>query len=359
MKNLLFLVIPVLSVMAAACTKGQEDVAPIPVQAVEVKGGTMVVDGAAEGALLSLWSDRSGGDSESVWMVGGTRSEPLVFEVKGNTFKRHDTGLSRRLWWVTGVPGGSVFVVGEGGVTARYDGSTWTPLATDVPGTTLFGVWGTGVDNVWAVGGPEGAPGGGVTPEGNVILRYDGTSWARQSVPELDARPESAQKFLFKVWGADKDNVVVVGSSGLALHYDGAAWRVEPTGDTAGALFTVSGRSADDIWAIGGLNEMRLIHWDGGKWSQVPVGEFPPTITQGLFVAPGTGLVAGGISGYVAALGTDGSWVEPDPETAQGFHAVWVDGGGAFWAVGGDIVSLDPVMTAIYTTRQGLEPPVF
>lgn len=350
-----------MALLATACTDDSasgSDTSGPKEQPVEITGGALITDGAAGGALLSVWSDRTGTAEapEPVWMVGGTRQKPLVLEVTGGTFKQHDPRVGRRLWWVSGA-GDQVFVVGEGGVTSRYDGTSWTPLATDVPGTTLYGVWGDSASNVWAVGGPESSPAEGVTPVGNVILHYDGTAWVRESVPILDDHPTSEQSFLFKVWGADRDHIFVVGSSGLALHYDGATWREEPTGDTAGALFTVSGRSATDVWAIGGLNEMRVIHWDGATWESVPVGDFAPTIAQGLFVAPGVGVVASGISGYVTARGLDGTWAEPDPETNQGFHSVWVDGGGSFWAVGGDIVSADPAVNVIYTTRQGVTAP--
>lgn len=43
------------------------------------------------------------------------------------------------------------WLVANAGVIARWDGTAWT-LATNGTGVNLYGVWGTDVNNVWAVG---------------------------------------------------------------------------------------------------------------------------------------------------------------------------------------------------------------
>jgi hypothetical protein len=223
-------------------------------------------------------------------------------------------------------------------------------------GSILYGVWGATPDDLWAVGGPWSRAPSGVTPEGDVVLRWKDGAWSRFAVPALEGKPASAQKFLFKVWGTSADQAIIVGSSGLALHWDGATWRQEPTGDTSGPLFTVSGRAADDAYAIGGFNEMRVIHWDGATWSPLPAAAFSPALTQGIFAGAPDAIYVGGISGYLGKFASE-TWTEPEPLTASGFHAVWVDGDGAFWAAGGDIMSDDPSTGVLVTTRAGVSAP--
>jgi hypothetical protein len=59
-----------------------------------------------------------------------------------------------------------VWAVGSGGAIFHYNGLAWSfidpPVSTDEP--ELFGVWGSGPNDVWAVGADR---------EGGLILRYE------------------------------------------------------------------------------------------------------------------------------------------------------------------------------------------
>ncbi len=340
-----------IAAFALACT--DDETTPAATNTLDLKGAKILSE-SLDAAYLSIWSDRSGG--ESVWVVGGAGGRGRALEWKGDAWTDHETGIDQRLWWVHGFQGGPVIVVGEGGVAGRFEGSQWTPTPTDAVGSILYGVWGATPDDLWAVGGPWSRAPTGVTPEGDIVLRWKDDAWSRFPIPVLDGKPASAQKFLFKVWGTSADQAIIVGSSGLALHWDGASWRQEPTGDTASPLFTVSGRAADDAYAIGGFNDMRVIHWDGATWSPLPPAAFSPALTQGIFAGEPGAVYVGGISGYFAQL-VGSSWTEPEPLTAAGFHAVWIDGDGEFWAAGGDIMSDDPSTGVLVTTRTGVVSP--
>ena len=49
------------------------------------------------------------------------------------------------------------------------------------------------------------------------------------------------------------------------LHYDGNTWSAQASGATGGAfgLFGVWGSSATDVFAVGGLFEETILHYDG------------------------------------------------------------------------------------------------
>jgi photosystem II stability/assembly factor-like uncharacterized protein len=77
-----------------------------------------------------------------------------------------------------------------------------------------------------------------------------------------------------------------VGDSNVIQHWDGTKWSVSPTpkltGDLAygGQLQGVSARAANDVWAVGGnpphscggQSPVLIEHWNGSKWSVMPLG---------------------------------------------------------------------------------------
>ena len=298
---------------------------------------SVVVDGHPAGALLSMWA----GGPDDVWFVGGERHTPKVLHLGPAGWTSHDPGTGQQAWWVHGFASGELVIVGDGGSIVRRVGGVWVDESPGLPGATLYGVWGDSPDSLWAVGGPSLSAEADMGPaiEGDVLLRYDGTSW---EPIELDLGGERSGQSLFKVWGSAADNVYVVGSDGLILHYDGGGWAQEMVEGLASiSLFTVAGRSADDVWAVGGGPRGVLLHREAGAWSEVELPAFTPQILQGLRTAPGRPVTVGGAYGFTARLDADG-WLVPDPVTPHVLHAVGEDPGGGTWAVGGDIMILSP-----------------
>lgn len=125
----------------------------------------------------------------------------------------------------------------------------WRPVAVDVGGVTLHTVRGTGPSDIW-VGGEQG-----------VTAHWDGGSWTRISTraqrPVRSIWPNSSRD----AWAAD-----------VALtHWDGSQWNTwqPPTfGPDARAVW---GRSVNDMWAAG--DNAKVHHWDGQAWSASPVAE--------------------------------------------------------------------------------------
>jgi hypothetical protein len=310
-----------------------------------------VADDYESGVLYSGWAN----GPDDVWIVGGEPGRSLVLHFDGTSWESMDPGLGEQLWWVHGFPGGPVYVCGDHGAAARWNGSEWEQLDTGAPGTVFYGVWGATPDDIWLVGGPTQSPATGVTPEGDVVLRYDGSAFERVEIQALLDKPASAQKNLFKVWGASATAVFIVGSSGLALHYDGTSWEKKETPAVGQALFTVTGRSADDVYAVGGEIAAVALHWDGTAWSEIVLPSSAPQVIQGVWTAPGEPVYFGGWYGFTAALTLGGTWTVENTGSFFGYHAVLGDGGGSVWALGGDIYSMAPDLPgAILTTRDGV-----
>lgn len=264
--------------------------------------------------------------AEPVWVVGGGQgngAESLVKRLRGSAWESVP-GVSgdETLWWVS-----SGFVVGERGAIYRVVGDALEKATPALTAATLYGVWGASASEVWAVGGsPLG------NAENDVILRFDGTSWARVAVAQpLDVA-------YFKVWGSARDDVWIVGQQGVVLHFDGNSWSRVQT-PTRATLLTVTGRSANEVWAVGGPPAV-LLRWDGTAWHD----EQPPFSASGLTgvsFAPNGDLFVVGLAG-TRWRRTNGAWTDDSEVLPLGdLHAVWA-GLGEAWAVGGNYIATDP-----------------
>src|SRR2546430_2702678 len=73
----------------------------------------------------------------------------------------------------------------------------------------------------------------------------------------------------FGVWGSGPDDVWAVGysngGSATIVHWNGSLWSMLPS-PTMHLLEGVWGSGSNDVWAVGGA----IVHWDGSAWSTVP-----------------------------------------------------------------------------------------
>lgn len=287
--------------------------------------------------LISVW----GASAEDVWTVGGVppgESEALVMRFDGATWNRVSTGARADLWWVHGVPGGTVFLAGADGTILRFKDGAITRMET--PGRGLvYGVWGTSEDDVWAVGG--------FGSSGAFAWRYDGSVWTALELPDgLTDRVS-----LFKVWGRSADDVWLVGGGATLLHWNGQwleAADFHPAGPSAAdPLFTVHARGGLAA-AVGGFSSGLILENPGSGWVNVTPAGTPPLI--GVWLT-GEGGFAVGHNGVVFRR-EKGSWREEplDAPVQETLHAVWADPAGNAWAVGGHILT-QPLRNGIILRR--------
>jgi hypothetical protein len=155
-----------------------------------------------------------------------------------------------------------VVAVGFGGLALHYDGQQWL---TESSGTAadLRAVWGTDPDNVIAVG------------KGGALVRRSGGVWQpMDSGTTLD---------LNGVWASGPGDVYAVGGSELSpghviLHYDGTGWSTVQGGDTRlSTLLGVWGTSRASVDAVGAYRDSadnphaELFHFDGAAWHEIPI----------------------------------------------------------------------------------------
>jgi hypothetical protein len=231
------------------------------------------------------------------------------------------------LVWVHGFAANDVYAVGTDGGMAHYDGTAWSII--DV-GTTidLWGIFGRSPTDIWIVGGDPFDVNG--TP---LILRYDGTTFTPFEIDSAD-NPQQARA-LFKVWGIG-DALFAVGQKGLIVRFDGTAWKSTPAGALATQDFvSLWGTATDHIVAVGGRNNARISTWDGSAWNT-----FGPDALGGLnavhMPTPDVAVV-GGILGFVGRFDVATGEVirEAEPLSRVDIHAIWGDGQGKHYAVGG------------------------
>jgi hypothetical protein len=191
-----------------------------------------------------------------------------------------------------------VFAVGAAGTISRYDGASWTQMASGTT-ATLHGVWGSGASNVYAVG------------EGGALLRYDGAQWS--------ALPSGTASTLRGVWGSGPADIFVVGGAesgqtATVLRYSGS-WAPAVAGlpATSAILFAVRGRGpTDDVYAVGPQTVYRFSR-STSTWSAAHTLPAPIT-TASLWVSPAGDVFVGDhldkVWRYSAA---SGSWTSSWP----------------------------------------------
>jgi hypothetical protein len=186
------------------------------------------------------------------------------------------------LWDLSAASSNDVWMVGGGGggsIIEHWDGHSLSivrsPPQTNLVNGALVAVSADGPKDAWAVG--SGGPGGIINP---VIEHWDGSTWSSVPSPPVDPR----YSVLEDVAAISPNDAWAVGRSwdqSLILHWDGESWKVVPSPQVrAPRLMGVAALAPDDVWAAGatykdvngeGPTYELLEHWDGTRWSLVPI----------------------------------------------------------------------------------------
>jgi hypothetical protein len=317
----------------AACCPPPEEEDPKP------KGWSVLIDDAP----APLWSVQSA--AGAVWVVGADRDGadgpdgPTVLvdddPTDAEDFVSVDVGVQGDLWWVHPVSAEVAWASGSHGRVLRIERvneDTFETTAFDTPGSAqadpnliVFGVYASSDDDVWAVGGRTGGASGG----------FLWRSQAGAAFVAVDVPTELEGYALWKVAGRGASDVWIVGTSGLAFHFDGASLTPMETGLST-SLFTVDVNGSDVI-AVGGLGRGVVVRRGDGDdaWqdlspdgdSTVPLLGVHRRGDKGLIV--GTLGVAYRIDDGVIADESFGFLVQAN------LHSCNLDENGYAWAVGG------------------------
>jgi len=164
----------------------------------------------------------------------------------------------------------------------HYDGDLWDRMEHDLTNEWLRGVWGSGADDVYAVG------------DNGTILHYDGSAWSKMNSRTLE--------HLYGVWGTSRENIYAVGAAGTILHYNGVIWSDILESAPPDDLHTIWGTSADDIYVAGGNGT--ILHYDGLDW--LPMESHTDAWILSLW---GTTDNIYAVGGYFDGVG---KWLNPD-----------------------------------------------
>lgn len=289
-------------------------------------------DTSATGALSGVW----GTGPDDIFIVGGTDVQGEIYHYDGTGWSPMEVpeGLGL-LVWSYGFGPDDVYTVGVDGSMAHYDGTAWTPIDTGTD-ADLWGVWGTSGSDLWVVGGVPDSGGDcgdeAVDGEKTCIWHYDGV--ALEPVPIGKGENDRGATSMFKVWGIE-DKLFSVGQNGLVLQYDGAAWtRVSAGAEANDDFVSLWGPSADNIVAVGGRSSARIAHYDGSTWQTIAPSGYGGL--NAVFMLEDDLAVIGGIYGMVGTYRpSTGEIVEEGPVSGGDIHAIWGDGAGRYYAVGG------------------------
>ena len=277
------------------------------------------VDTDGLGALSGVW----GSGPDDVWIVGGAPGRADVLHYDGLTWEPEQVPADDLLVWVFGFGPDEVWSVGQSGNVVRRTPSGWERLDAGTD-QDLWGIWGNAPDDLWIVGGAidSGDP---------LILHWDGAGFTRE--PLDPSQNDRGARSLFKVYG-HAGAVFAVGQGGLVVERVDGVWTQRSTGAEADEDFVSLWGDADGLTAVGGRSSAQLSRLDGGAWNTwTPPGM--PGLNAVTVTAEGTVLV-GGTAGFVGRLDGE-SLLREDPPvgTSHDIHAMWNDGDGTTWAVGG------------------------
>lgn len=304
-----------------ACDGGKDDTGTADDTAPSGASWTEAFDTSSAGALSGVW----GTSPEDVWIVGGTDAGGEIYHYDGSAWSPSPVpdgvGL---LVWAYGFAPDDVYAVGVAGSVVHWDGSAWSKVEA---GTTrdLWGVWGSSPSDLWIVGGE-------VSGSWPITLHFDGTNFTE--VELASDQNLHGGVALFKVWGIG-GRVWSVGDLGLIVEWDGTKWVEQFGGELANDDFvSLWGTSADNIVAVGGRSNGRIARFDGTSWNT----EMPGGLVglNAVYMGAADEAVIGGIYGYTATFDPASGALLEDPITTQyDIHAIWGDGAGAYYGVGG------------------------
>ena len=201
-----------------------------------------------------------------------------------------------------------VWAVGSAGTVLHWDGGTWTSTPVNTK-HTLFGIWGSSANDVWIVSTPT------LLVHGTGFK--NGTATWEEHVPVETAAWQTVKgKLMHAVWGTSASDVWIGGESISYYEEDLAVvnqWR--RSGDdgksswkrtfrTSMTIRGIWGSSANDVWIVG---RDTALPEENGK----------------TFHSNGT-------------LGEEGvlAWTEVDAQSNAELEAVWGSSGADVWTVG-------------------------
>ncbi len=249
----------------------------------------------------------------NVWIVGTSKGgATLIMHWDGSAWSNSPSsgpsGAASVLASISSVTASDIWSVGSAAgsgtistLTEHWNGTAWSMVSAPNPQqvSAFNAVWSSTHGDAWAVGYDVDPSTG---KKRALIENWNGRRW--NVVPSPDAT--TTDNILSSVSGSSANDVWAVGIydaggiwATLAEHWDGNAWSVVSTPDPGAGgdeLFGVADARAHDVWAVGqssnGADLLTLaMHWDGVSWTvdQTPNKRGNSSWLNGVTIVPGTG----------------------------------------------------------------------
>lgn len=194
----------------------------------------------------------------------------------------------------------------------------WQLLHVQAPGGPvpfMTGVWARAADDLFVVGSD------------GIILHFDGRIWSAQPTP--------ATEHYTAVWGSS-GQVFVAGmdtpEGGLIRHYDGQCWNRQSTPPTR-YLNALWGSGVDDVFTVGAQGT--IFHYDGHSWQLQRSGTTEDLL--GVWGASANDVFAVGHDGTVVTY-NGSAWSPQASGTSAHLRGIWGTNGTDVFVVGDELV---------------------
>lgn len=280
--------------------------------------------------------------ANDVWAVGvdynqsAQSSQVSVFmHFDGVSWKRVPTTFEYPMAKICMLSSGEGWAVG-GNAILHYSGGRWVVDTVDHSGQyeQLNAITMISADEGWAVG----SAGDGQTTT-SIILHYAHGRWTRAVIPSvssLNILRAISMSSSGDGWAVGEDYAGM--ESSVALHYSGGQWKQVDVGEN-GPLYGVAALSPDEAWAVGASNPGTgpgfILHYSFGVWRVVPSPT--PNILHAITMHSQSEGWIGGDGAVI--LHFDGTtWTRVSPTIHQvGMLSVAVMGNDG-WATGSDVM---------------------
>lgn len=300
--------------LRGACAIGSE------FYAVGDAGAVVRFDGSSWSRMTFPWPKNLrgvwGASPSTIYAVGSdpsSYSNGGIYRYDGDAWSLAKTISYYNLLTIWGFSSNAIFAGGDGGKIFFFNGADWIDNSPGMGITySVNGIWGTSTADLFAVAGPY-------------IVHRDGNGWTTMT--------NLGSNGLKAVWGSSSENVFAAGQQARIYRYDGDEWTLSFDGGGGYEFSTLWGRSANEVYALGGSYPLRAYRYDGAAWNSITAPTQLAVYAAG--AAGDAGVLAVGQNGQILKYAASG-WEPLNRFTGHEYQGIWGSSTADVYVVGYD-----------------------